>query len=203
MEVVSGGFKVGDAAKVKANGVYVNGDPIPNWVKNSTVYIRGIRDNGDIVFSVVKTGAVTGVTTPSSLTPYTETAQELANEIKVGSIVSLADNATYADGSSIPNWVIKSKLYAREILGNGNVIISTQKTGAITGVVNKKYLSVGSALPKVKVVVDVLNVRESASTSSTVVDQIRKGTTHTVLETNGKWGHIDKGWIYLPYTQKV
>lgn len=43
------------------------------------------------------------------------------------------------DGKSIPSWVMKSRLYIREINGD-RVVISTLKSGAVTGAVNVKYL---------------------------------------------------------------
>lgn len=57
----------------------------------------------------------------------------------VGDKVKLASGATYYNGQAIPKWVFNSTLYVREIAGD-RVVISTRKTGAITGAVNKKYL---------------------------------------------------------------
>lgn len=61
------------------------------------------------------------------------------NSFKVGDIVQLVSGATYYDGKSIPSWVMKSRLYIREINGD-RVVVSTQKTGAVTGAVHNKYL---------------------------------------------------------------
>ena len=58
---------------------------------------------------------------------------------KEGDKVKIASGATYYDGTSIPSWVKGSTLYARDIDGD-RVVISTQKTGAVTGAVKKKYL---------------------------------------------------------------
>ena len=57
-----------------------------------------------------------------------------------GDKIKLSSNATYWNGKKIPSWVFKSTLYYRGTNDNG-VIFSTQKTGAITGVVNKKFIS--------------------------------------------------------------
>lgn len=197
------GFKIGDAAKIKADATYASGAAMPNWVKQSKVYVRDIRDNGDIVFSTVKTGAVTGVIKPKYLIPYTETEAEKEAVLKKGAVISLSKDAKYADGSEIPGWVIKSKLYAREIRRDGNVVISTQATGAITGVVHQKYIVVGTQKPQIRITASVLNVRASASTGAAVVAQVKRGNVYILHETNGKWGRIDKGWVYLPYTEKV
>jgi N-acetylmuramoyl-L-alanine amidase CwlA len=62
-----------------------------------------------------------------------------ANKIEVGDKVKLTSGATYYDGKKIPAWVKLSTLYVREIKGD-RVIVSTQRSGAITGAVKMKYL---------------------------------------------------------------
>lgn len=69
-----------------------------------------------------------GVYTVDNSTPF-----------KVGDKIKLAADATYYDGKSIPAWVKRSTLYVREIKGD-RVVVSTVKTGAVTGAVNIKYL---------------------------------------------------------------
>lgn len=51
---------VGSEVHLVSGAVYTNGQAIPAWVINSTLYVREIRGS-DIVFSTLKTGAVTGV----------------------------------------------------------------------------------------------------------------------------------------------
>ena len=63
----------------------------------------------------------------------------VSTSFKVGDAVQLVSGATYYDGKSIPSWVMKSRLYIREIKGD-RIVISTQKTGAVTGAIHKKYL---------------------------------------------------------------
>lgn len=58
---------------------------------------------------------------------------------KNGDKVKLVKGATFYDGSSIASWVFNSTLYVRDIDGD-RVVISTVKTGAVTGAVKKKYL---------------------------------------------------------------
>ncbi len=62
-----------------------------------------------------------------------------ANKIEVGDKVKLASGATYYDGKKIPAWVKLCTLYVREIKGN-RVVISTLRSGAVTGAVDIKYL---------------------------------------------------------------
>jgi hypothetical protein len=60
--------------------------------------------------------------------------------LQVGDVVKLTSNAKYKSGEAVPKWVINSELYIRELQGD-NVVISTLKTGPITGAVNKKYVT--------------------------------------------------------------
>lgn len=61
------------------------------------------------------------------------------NKIEVGDKVKLTSGATYYDGKSIPLWVKATTLYVRSMNGD-RVVVSTQRSGAITGAVHKKYL---------------------------------------------------------------
>lgn len=73
------------------------------------------------------------------LTIYTTDADYLVN-LKVGDKIKLKSGATYYNGKNIPAWVKLSTLYYRGTNKNG-VIISTQKTGAITGTVDRDYIT--------------------------------------------------------------
>lgn len=64
-----------------------------------------------------------------------------AASLAVGDKVKLASNApVYGSSTKFSSWVYSSTLYVREISGN-RIVISTQKTGAIIGAVDKKYLT--------------------------------------------------------------
>lgn len=63
-----------------------------------------------------------------------------ADSLAVGDKVKLDANApVYGGTSKFASWVYSSTLYLRELNGN-RAVISTQKTGAVTGAVDKKYL---------------------------------------------------------------
>lgn len=68
-----------------------------------------------------------------------EEAAVVEDVLKVGDKVKLTSDATYFNGVKIPLWVRLCTLYVREIVGD-RVVISTQKSGAVTGAVDKKYL---------------------------------------------------------------
>ena len=103
--------------------------------------------------------------------------------LNVGDEVSLILGATYTSGKQIPAWVFGRKLYLREWCDNGkSAIISTVKSGAITGVVETKDLvpygknQVAEDFKPylVKITTDVLNVRAGAGTNYRVNTQVQK-----------------------------
>ena len=139
-------INVGDAVKLTSDAKYNSGKNVPSWVIAKTVYVREIRSNGDAVISVLKVGAITGVVNSKyiikngqAVTQKPVTSSPV--EFKVGDTVKLCSGATYTNGKSIPNWVFNRTLYVREVQANGAIVISTLKTGAVTGIVNKKYLT--------------------------------------------------------------
>ena len=68
-----------------------------------------------------------------------ETKKETAN-IKVGDKVKLNKGAkVYGTNKTFQDWVYTSTLYVRSINGE-KVVISTQKTGDVTGTVSKSDL---------------------------------------------------------------
>lgn len=162
--------------------------------------------HGDIAKQVnARLGAASDTTTPS--TPTTPT------KVKAGDVIKLKSGATYISGQSIPNWVINSTLYAREIRRNGDIVFSTLKTGAITGVVSPSQLvgstSSGSTTNAtkylVKVTTDALNIRKGPGTNYLVTGCIRDRGVYTIVETSGNWGRLKSGagWICLDYVSKI
>ena len=71
-------FKVGDAVSLVSGATYADGKTIPTWLFKSKLYVREIRKNGDIVFSTVATGPVTGVINPKNLVAYGSTSTAAA-----------------------------------------------------------------------------------------------------------------------------
>lgn len=141
--------------------------------------------------------------------------EEIEIEFKVGDEVRLTSNATYTNGKSIPKWVFEKKLYIREIDSKtNNVVISTVALGAITGVVNVKFLTKydgKSAVTEnfepylIKVATSTLNVRSGPSTSYKITTQIRKNQVYTIIGEDDGWGKLKSGagWIKLEYTRKL
>lgn len=71
----------------------------------------------------------------------TTVQKPVSYELKVGDAVKLQNGANvYGRSIKFASWVYDSTLYVREISGS-RVVISTLKTGSITGAVDKKYLT--------------------------------------------------------------
>lgn len=127
----------------------------------------------------------------------------------VGQEVKLVPGAKWYDGSSIPSWVFGSKLYVREIGKNNRIVVSTQKTGAVTGAVNASSIQ-GYSAPaargyKVKVRVNsYLNVRTGPGTSYGTCGRLYNGNEVIIVSEKNGWGERSEGgWIALNYTYKV
>lgn len=209
-------LKNGDIIKLKPNATYWDGRKIPSWVFTSTLYYRGTNENG-VVFSTLKAGAITGVVKATSLLgndaieePEVKPPVAQTPRYEEGEVIKLKPGATYWNGKAIPSWVFKTTLYYRGKTDNG-IVFSTLKTGAITGVVKESSLEGYNSIPvsnnlpyMVKIMADVLNIRQGPGTNYKVVGAIRDRGTYTIVEENCGWGRLKSGagWISLSYTQK-
>lgn len=140
--------------------------------------------------------------------------KEEKKDFQVGDEVRLVKGATYSSGKSIPTWVFESKLYVREIRGNGDIIISTLKSGAVTGVVKPEALVYydGQSAPTekfepylVKITASVLNVRAGVGTNYRINTQVRKNQVYTIIGEDNGWGKLKSGagWVSLDYTKRI
>ena len=156
-----------------------------------------------------------GVVVYPQETTITPATPSTSNELKVGDVIKLKDGCTYSTGRSIPSWVFSKTLYVREIR-NDEVVFSTLRTGAITGVVKKSNIvgqettssSSSSAEFKsylVRITTDVLNVRSDAGTNFKVTTQVKRNEVYTIVGEKNGWGKLKSGagWIALEYTKKV
>lgn len=76
-------FKVGDQVKLVAGAKYTNGKSIPKWLVGKKVYVREIRKNGDVVFSTLKIGLITGVVDDKYLVKYTTIPKFKAYKVRI------------------------------------------------------------------------------------------------------------------------
>ena len=149
-------LSIGDKVSLVENAKYINGQSVPNWLYKTDLYVRAINGN-NVTISIYKTGAVTGIINNKYISienndndaPLTSDSSLNLEEIKgnkenvvtfeIGDEVKLTSGAKYINGASIASFVFKKTLYVRKINGD-NITVSIYKTGAVTGIVNKKYL---------------------------------------------------------------
>ena len=139
----------------------------------------------------------------------TPKAEELPvfSELKVGDVIKLVPGAKYTTGKVIPNWVMKSKLYLRGFSGN-NIIFSTLKSGAITGMTHKDNVisdSFKAYTVKLKASANAVNIRAGAGILYKKKGVIDKRVEFTIVEEKNGWGRLKsgEGWVSLKYFDKV
>lgn len=99
------------------------------------------KENADAMAAKLKAAGFDTYITTEQGKPFLPAGGTAAASLAVGDKVKLTSNApVYGSSTKFSSWVYSSTLYVREISGN-RIVISTQKTGAITGAVDKKYLT--------------------------------------------------------------
>ena len=222
---VTSQYKVGDEVKVKPGSTWYDGKVIADWVFSSKMYVRAINNNGTVVISTQKTGAITGSIYENCLEPYgapvveqkpavTPAPSAPTSKYAVGDAVRVSADAKWVGGQAVASWVPKTKMYVREIHSNGDITISTVKSGAVSGTISPKYLSVyESSTPSkptfvpyiVEVTAAALNVRAGAGSSYKVNTIVKAKERFTIVDEQNGFGKLKSGagWIALQYTKKV
>lgn len=114
------------ASKAKVTAKYKSSSRHP-------VHLRKVDDNGNFV-----SGGVYGW---CNLNDITKTTTVATYSPQVGDTVKLANGApVYGTTKQFSKWVYSATLYVRSIAG-ARVVISTLKTGDVTGAVDAKYLT--------------------------------------------------------------
>lgn len=133
-------------------------------------------------YDVVKPVTSTQTSTNTSTSTTTGVKFSKGDEIK------LVAGAKYTNGKSIPSWVLKSKLYFRDVKSNGDIVFSILKVGAITGTVSPKYVVGNSSTStfkpyKVKVICKELNIRKTPKWGKAdVVGSIKDNGVYTIID---------------------
>lgn len=131
----------GYTKSLKGNAVVYDS---PNGKNVGTVGVDGVytiteeKAIGNITYGKLKSGKgwVIVKQTASQSTPKT-------TSFKVNDLVSIASNATYYTGQSIPSWVLQEKWYISSITGNRAVLgLNQSKNRNIQSPVNTKYLTI-------------------------------------------------------------
>lgn len=177
-----------------SNSCSYSGKDLALWQYSSKGSISGIKGSVDMNYCYKEYD--------NSKIEIDSTTSHPSSAFTVGQEIKLVSNAKYTSGKAVPNWVINSKLYVRQIQGN-NLVISTQKSGAITGVVAKDQILKNNSSNKVKVTADRLNIRSGPNTSYSIVGLAKKGEIYEIYKEQDDWGKIDKGWVSLNYIEKI
>ena len=134
-------------------------------------------------------------------------------KLEVGAEVMLTKDAVFTNGKSVASWLFGKKLYVRKVNGD-NVTVSTVQSGAVSGVVDKKYLKkYDSALVAapgfdeyvVMITGDVVNVRAGAGIKFKATTQVKQHQLYTIIDEKDGWGKLKNGsgWICLDFAQKI
>lgn len=151
-------------------------------------------------------------TTVTEVKEETTKTETVKTDVKKGSLVKIASNATYYDnGKNVPKWVKTKQWYVSEVDGDRAVIDkSDDGENAIASPINVKFLTVvkeekAEFKPyQVKVNVAALNIRKGPGVDNAVVSVIRDKGIYTIVAENNSWGKLKSGagWIKLEFTSK-
>ena len=98
-----------------------------------------VKANAEAQLKKVKAKGFSAFITTSTGTAVSSKPAEV--KLSEGDKVKMSASATvYGSTEKFQNWVYSSTLYVREI-SDSRVVVSTLKTGAVTGAVDKKYLT--------------------------------------------------------------
>lgn len=151
-------------------------------------------------------------------TDISESASETPNDsiLKVGDLVSLKSDATFYNGTDVPNWVKNRNWFIKKINGDRVVIDKSEDNkNAINSPINEKFLTV--VKPKtdtpymVKVSVSDLNIRKGPGTNYDNTGHVTGKGVFTIVEvssgagSDAGWGKLKSGagWISLDYATKL
>ena len=152
--------------------------------------------------------------------PKTQIIEEKKEEgFQVGDEVGIIKNAFYSSGAKVPAWLYGQKLYVRQIRKNGELVVSTQKEGAVTGALKPSQIIPYNAVETISsdtkdeifkpyfviITTKILNVRSGPGTNYKINTQVKKKEIYTIVEEKNGWGKLKSGagWICLDYTSKT
>lgn len=141
----------------------------------------------DTFRAAVRAGLATKTTTSTATskpatTTTTATTSTTSTALKVGDKVKMKKNAPiYGKTSTFAAWVYERELYVREINGS-RIVVSTLSNGAVTGAVDKKYLTKVASATSNK----TYTVVKGDSLWSIAQKQLGKGSRYTeIVKLNG------------------
>lgn len=227
-EIIAGGSVSATVlykATVTTQGGALNLRKSPNGTRIGTIpngtIIDVINDNNSSWWQIQYNGNIGYVSTEyldkgySNIVSNSSSASTSSSTLNVGDRVKLVSGATYVTGKAISSWVFDKILYVRDIRNN-NVVISTLKVGAITGVVSPENLikveenNTTFTSYKIKVTANTLNIRSGAGTNYSRIGKIKDNGIYVIVgEADGvgasKWGKLESnaGWISLDFVKRL
>lgn len=133
---VTTNLKKGDVIQLKSGCKYYNGKAIPSWIFKSTLYYRGMNNNG-IKFSTLKTGAVTGIVSPENVLNYKGTTTTTKTTFKKGDKVKIKKGAKTYNGVQLASFVYGRTNIIKSVSGDKAVVTYS---GVVVATVNTKDL---------------------------------------------------------------
>ena len=146
-------YDLGDMVQIQDGAKYFDGKQTPDWLKGKMLYIREVYGKYyDISIYADESQGITGRVHEKYLTSLNEPKEpekteekpvesvKQTNQLEVGSVIQLTEDAVYTTGKAIPSWVLKSTLYLREWINENVAAFSIYQTGGITGYVERKYI---------------------------------------------------------------
>ena len=131
----------------------------------------------------------------------------------VGDAVKLAPNAVFTSGAVIPQSILNSKLYIRQVLANGNYSIGIKTTGRIAGMVSGQYLmNFENAQQQVfladayaaLVKANKVDVKSRPDARGNTLKTLKLNAMIIVVEEKNEWAHLQHGgWIPVQYLKKI
>lgn len=129
---------------------------------------------------------------------------------KVGDAVQLVAGAIYVNGKEVPDTLLNTKLYIRDIKDN-NYVIARAKTGPLLGEISVEYLKkVDGNITIIKpysVRINDVNfpIYHSANKNSGIIKRVNNFPLYTIIDEKNGFGKIKvgQGWIDLAKVDKL
>lgn len=222
-------YNIDPQATIKYNGVTVptilchadsyklglgsNHGDVLHWFKKYGKTMDDVRNDVAKLMGQQSTAQQPATQAPATQQPAQNNTTTATKTLAVGDEMKLISGAKYTTGKDVPDWVYKKTLYVRAINGD-KITFSILKTGAVTGIVDKKYVIGCDEKVEFKpylaqVTIDALNIRAGAGTNYSIKGVIKDHGVYTIVEESNGYGLLKayqknrNGWIYLDYTKKV
>lgn len=181
----------------------LDGKPIPAWLRSCRLFVCGETENA-VYVSPTKSAQDLYTVSPDSLGEWKPLTAKIERSVVKNDKIRLKNNAKYFNGDSIPSNLFGVDLYAREVRSNGDVVVSTQPSGFVYGVINQEYIEITSVPCLYEVMVTSnQNARVEANTNSLISAKVEKDEIYKVLAEKGSWLKTECGWIYSKYVKKI